>query len=216
MMDWCWGWRRTTNCFSRLSLALLQVPVAGHLDGEVGPLGARPLAHLRVPRLVRPLQRLAAQRLARAPLLLQLGRLETLGLSNGQGIETIRGGVGPLVDHPGGRRLGLHCLVVAGLRGGGGGQVRRVCRARRSSQGLETPEVSRSRRRSPNENPIVPRGAFVASWKWNLGRAVLLLPPQHRGDRRKHDVTSCLLLLRRACLLRSRSAFHLVFRIAEN
>jgi len=84
---------------SKAGLALLQVPVACHLDREVCSLGARPLAHLRVPRIVRPLQRLAAQCLAEAPLLLQLRRFKALSLSHGQGVETAGRGIRPLVDH---------------------------------------------------------------------------------------------------------------------
>jgi len=85
---------------SKAGLALLQVPVAGHFDREVCPLRVRPLPHLGVPRIVGPLQRLAAQRLTGAPLLLQLGRFEALSLRHGQGVETAGRSIGPLVDHP--------------------------------------------------------------------------------------------------------------------
>jgi len=85
---------------SEAGLALLQVPVASHFDREVCPLRVRPLPHLRMPRIVGPLQRLAAQRLTGAPLLLQLSRFEALSLSHGQGVETAGRSIGPLVDHP--------------------------------------------------------------------------------------------------------------------
>ena len=66
-----------------LLLALLQVPVPGHLDAEVDPGGALPLARLGVHRLVGALEGLAAQGLAGVALLDQLGRFDALGLFKG-------------------------------------------------------------------------------------------------------------------------------------